>query len=80
MATLYLMVSRGVEEHAATETFGWLNTGALGGGAIGTAVAGVLSDGCGPAGAFGAATVLASLAVVSPLLVRSTGPLPGLTA
>jgi MFS family permease len=79
MATLYLMVSRGVEQHAATETFGWLNTGALAGGAIGTAIGGVMTDALGPSGGFVAATVLALLAALSPLIVRSTGPLHGLT-
>jgi MFS family permease len=80
LATLYLMVSRGVEEHAAAETFGWLNTGALVGGALGTAVAGVMGDAFGAAGAYVTAALLAGLAALSPLIVRATGPLRGLSS
>jgi MFS family permease len=79
LATIYTMVSRGVEEHAATETFGWLNTGGLAGGAIGTAIAGIAGDASGPIGAYVVATALALIAVVSPLLVRLSGPIHGLT-
>jgi MFS family permease len=78
MATLYVMVSRGVAEHAASEAFGWLNTGSLVGGAIGTALAGVATAGLGARGAFVVATLLASVAVVAPLIVRSLGPIAGL--
>ena len=79
LATIYLMVSSGVEEHLATETFGWLNTGALAGAAIGTAVGGVVTDGFGPTGAFFTASVIAGIAGLSPLITRATGPIRGLT-
>jgi MFS family permease len=79
-ATLYLMVSRGVEEQAAAETFGWLSTGTLVGGALGTAVAGVMGDAFGPAGPYAIGAILATLAALSPLIVRATGPLRGLSS
>ncbi|MGY4652448.1 MFS transporter [Mycobacterium sp. URHB0021] len=79
LSTLYLMVSRGVEEHLATETFGWLNTGALAGAAIGTAVGGAMTDAFGPTGAYGAGTIIALLAGISPLVARATGKIGALT-
>lgn len=79
LATIYLMVSDGVAGDAATETFGWLNTGALAGGAIGTAIAGVAGDAWGPSGAYAVATVLGVVSALSPLVVRMTGPIRGLT-
>lgn len=71
MSTTYLMVSREVEDHDTSEAFGWINTGSLVGGAIGTATAGVMSDAFGAAGAFTAATALALAAAMSPLIARS---------
>lgn len=78
MSWLYLMVSKEIEEHVATEAFGWLNSGALVGAAIGTAVGGIAVDAYGPRGAVVVATLLAILATVSPLIARATGPLRGL--
>lgn len=78
LSALYLMVSREIPEQAATEAFGWLNSGALVGGATGTAIAGVATDAYGAAGAVSAATILAVLAALSPLVARIGGPLPGL--
>jgi len=80
MSALYLMVSREIEEHAATEAFGWLNSGALVGAAIGTATGGIAVDAYGATGAIVVATLLAVFATVSPLLARATGPLRGLAA
>jgi MFS family permease len=80
LAALYLMVSSGVEEHAATETFGWLNTGALAGAAIGTALGGVASDAHGATGAYAVATLLAVLAALGPPVLRLFGPIRGLSA
>jgi MFS family permease len=78
MSSLYLMVSREIEEHVATEAFGWLSSGALVGGAIGTATGGMAVDAHGAAGAIVVATLLAVVATVSPLIARATGPLRGL--
>jgi MFS family permease len=78
MSSLYLMVSREIEEHVATEAFGWLNSGALVGGAIGTATGGIAVDAHGAPGAVVVATLLAVVAAASPLIARATGPLRGL--
>ncbi|MEX3645541.1 MFS transporter [Mycolicibacterium porcinum] len=78
MSALYLMVSREIEEHAAAEAFGWLNSAALGGGAAGTAFAGVAADAHGASGAVVVSAVLATLAVCSPVVARIAGPLRGL--
>lgn len=80
LAAVYLMVSSGVEEHAATETFGWLNTGALAGAAIGTAIGGVASDAYGASGAYAVATILAVLAALGPPVLRLAGRIRGLSA
>jgi MFS family permease len=80
MAVLYHAVSRGVADHAAAEAFGWLNTGALAGGAAGTALSGVLNDEWGPAGSYVVATALAVGAAVSPLIARLVGPVRGFSA
>jgi MFS family permease len=80
MAALYHAVSRGVEEHAAAEAFGWLNTGALAGGAAGTALSGVVNDSWGPAASYVLATVLAIGAAASPLIARLAGPVRGFSA
>lgn len=78
LSALYFMVSREIDEQSATEAFGWLNSGALVGGALGTAIAGVATDAFGVAGAVVVSVSLASLAVVSPLIARLVGPLHGL--
>lgn len=78
LSALYFMVSREIDEQSATEAFGWLNSGALVGGALGTAIAGVATDAFGVAGAVVVSVSLAALAVVSPLVARATGPLHGL--
>ncbi|MCW2557285.1 MAG: transporter [Mycobacterium sp.] len=80
MAVLYHAVSRGVAENVAAEAFGWLNTGALAGGAAGTALSGVLNDAWGPAGSYVIATALSVGAAVSPLIARLAGPVRGFSA
>jgi MFS family permease len=80
VAATYHAVSRGVAESAAAEAFGWLNTGALAGGAAGTALSGVLNDAWGAAGSYGIATALAIGAAVSPLIARLAGPVRGFSA
>jgi predicted MFS family arabinose efflux permease len=73
------MVSRDVPEHVATEAFGWLNSAALVGGALGTALAGVATDAHGAAGAVTVSALLALGGAVSPLIARAAGPLRGLS-
>ncbi|MCV7228316.1 MFS transporter [Mycolicibacterium komossense] len=80
MAALYHAVSRGVEEQAAAEAFGWLNTGALAGGAAGTALSGVFNDAWGPIASYALATGLAVAAAASPLIARLAGPVRGFSA
>ena len=48
LAALYVMVSHEIAEHSTAEAFGWLNSGALVGGALGTAVGGVIVDSYSP--------------------------------
>lgn len=79
LSTLYLMVSREVTDAASTEAYGWMNTGSLVGGAIGTAIGGFASDASGAGGAYAIATLFAVVAVLSPLFARFGGPLPGLS-
>ncbi|MGV0813591.1 MFS transporter [Mycolicibacterium boenickei] len=78
MSALYLMVSREIAEHSATEAFGWLNSAALVGGAAGTAMAGVAADAHGAPGPVVVAAVLAAFAAGSPIVARMAGPLRGL--
>lgn len=79
MSALYFMVSREVAEQVATEAFGWLNSAALVGGALGTALAGVATDAHGAAGAVTVSALLALGGAVSPLIARAAGPLRGLS-
>ncbi len=79
LAALYSMISESVQQSAATEVFGWLNTGALVGGAAGTAIGGFLADRAGASGPFVAATLLAVGAAASPLVARIGGPVRGLS-
>ncbi|WP_193045545.1 MFS transporter [Mycolicibacterium baixiangningiae] len=78
LSALYIMVSGEIEEHVATEAFGWLNSAMFVGGAIGTALAGVVTEAHGFRGAIVVAAVLALLTAVSPIIARMTGPLDGL--
>jgi MFS family permease len=78
LSALYLLVSRAVDENAATEAFGWLNSGALVGGAVGTATAGLATDAHGFAGAVVVSVALASLAALTPVVARAGGRVVGL--
>ncbi|WP_328352906.1 MFS transporter [Mycobacterium sp. NBC_00419] len=79
LAALYVMVSHETDEQSAAEAFGWLNSGALVGGAMGTALGGVIADSSGPFGVFMASAALAVLAACTPLVARSAGPVSGLS-
>ncbi|WP_435742070.1 MFS transporter [Nocardioides sp. SYSU DS0663] len=78
LAAVYYMVSNVVDQLAAAEAFGWLQTAALVGAATGTSISGVAGEAHGPVGCFVVATTLACLATVTPGLVRVRGPLAGL--
>jgi MFS family permease len=78
MSALYIMVSREIADHAATEAFGWLNSAALVGGAAGTAIAGVAADAHGAKGPVVVSVVLGVIAACSPIAARMVGPLRGL--
>jgi len=79
MSALYYMVSQDVDEGVATEAFGWLHSGALVGAALGTATAGMAADAHGAGGAVAVGTLFAAAAALSPLAVRATGHIGGLT-
>jgi predicted MFS family arabinose efflux permease len=79
LSVLYIMVSQETAAHAASETFGWLTSAALVGGALGTAVAGAATDAYGSTGAIVASVTLGVIAALSPLVARACGPLRGLT-
>ncbi|BCI56078.1 MFS transporter [Mycolicibacterium litorale] len=79
MSALFIMVSQAVDDHAATEAFGWLNSAMFVGGAIGTAVAGIATEAHGFLGAVLVAALLAGIGALSPLVARMAGPLHGLS-
>ncbi|WP_029144659.1 MFS transporter [Microbacterium luticocti] len=70
-AVMAAMTTASVKFSDTAEAFGWLNTGQLIGAAAGSAVAGFLIDGLGPAGAYWTATGFAVVGVlVAVLFVR----------
>lgn len=79
LAALYVMVSREIAEHSAAEAFGWLNSGALVGGAMGTAVGGVIVDSYGAFAVIMVSAALALAAACTPLIARTAGPVSGLS-
>lgn len=79
LAALYVMVSREIAEQSAAEAFGWLNSGALVGGAIGTALGGVVVDHYGSFAVIMVSAALAMLAACTPLVARTAGPVHGLS-
>lgn len=79
LAALYVMVSHETDEESAAEAFGWLNSGALVGGAMGTALGGVVADAAGPFGVVMASAGLALAAACTPLIARAAGPVSGLS-
>lgn len=79
MSVLFHMVSQEVDEHLATEAFGWLNSAMLGGGAIGTAAAGIAAESHGVLGAVAVSALFGAVAAASPVVARMAGPLRGLS-
>jgi len=63
-ALTFSIVSASVKFSQTAEAYGWLNTGQLIGSAIGSAIAGFVIDGVGPAAAFWVATGFAVLCVL----------------
>jgi MFS family permease len=74
LAVLFAIVSSSVKFSDTAEAYGWVGTGQLIGAAIGSAAAGVLIDANGAVGAFWAASVLAVVGFVVPLLGRRWHP------
>jgi len=74
LAVLFAIVSASVKFSDTAEAYGWVGTGQLIGAALGSALAGFLIDGYGAQGAFWAATVLAFLGVIVPVLARRWHP------
>ncbi len=79
LAALYVMVSQQTNQQSAAEAFGWLNSGALAGGAVGTALGGVVADNYSPFAVVLVAGLLALIAALTPLVARTAGPLGGLS-
>jgi MFS family permease len=74
LAVLFAIVSSSVKFSDTAEAYGWVGTGQLIGAAIGSAAAGVLIDANGAVGAFWAASALAIVGFVVPLLGRRWHP------
>jgi predicted MFS family arabinose efflux permease len=79
LATLYVMVSHEIAAHSTAEAFGWLNSGALVGGALGTALGGVVADSYSPFAVVMVSAALALAAASTPLIARTAGPVGGLS-
>ncbi|MGB4779089.1 MFS transporter [Microbacterium sp.] len=71
LAVMFAMTSASVKFSETAEAYGWIGTGQLIGAALGSAIAGFLIDGVGPAGAYAAAAGFAVLgALVAVVFVR----------
>ena len=79
LAALYVMVSHEIADHSTAEAFGWLNSGALVGGALGTAIGGVVADSYSPFAVVMVSAALALAAASTPLIARTAGPVSGLS-
>lgn len=78
LAVMFTMTSASVRFSETAEAYGWIGTGQLIGAALGSAVAGFLIDGIGPAGAYGAAAAFALAgAAVAAVFVRGFPDLRG---
>lgn len=78
LAVMFAMTSASVKFSETAEAYGWIGTGQLIGAALGSAVAGFLIDGIGPAGAYGAAAGLAVIGtLVAVVFVRGFPDLRG---
>ncbi|GGE83809.1 MFS transporter [Mycetocola zhadangensis] len=74
LTVLFAMVSSSVKFSDTAEAYGWMGTGQLIGAALGSAVAGVLIDSNGAIGAFWAASALAFVGFLVPLLGKRWHP------
>ncbi|WP_139417810.1 MFS transporter [Agromyces laixinhei] len=74
LAVLFAIVSASVKFSDTAEAYGWVGTGQLIGAALGSALAGFLIDSSGPQGAFWAATALAFLGLIVPVIGRRWHP------
>lgn len=63
-ALMFAITSASVKFSESAEAYGWINTGQLGGVAVGSAIAGFLIDGFGSYAAFWAGLVLVSVALI----------------
>jgi MFS family permease len=78
LAVMFAMTSASVKFSETAEAYGWIGTGQLIGAAAGSAVAGFLIDGVGPAGAYWAAAAFAIVgAIVAATCVRGFPDLRG---
>jgi MFS family permease len=64
LAVMFAMTSASVKFSETAEAYGWIGTGQLIGAAAGSAVAGFLIDGIGPAGAYAAGAAFAVVGVI----------------
>ena len=74
LTVLFAMVSSSVKFSDTAEAYGWMGTGQLIGAALGSAVAGILIDSNGAIGAYWAASALAFLGFMVPLLGKRWHP------
>lgn len=74
LAVMFSIVSASVKFSDTAEAYGWVGTGQLVGAAIGSAVAGFLIDGYGSVGGFVAASGIALLGVLVPVVFRRAHP------
>jgi len=74
LAVMFSIVSASVKFSDTAEAYGWVGTGQLVGAAIGSAAAGFLIDGYGPVGGFVAASGIALLGVIVPVVFRRAHP------
>ncbi|MCU1476427.1 MAG: transporter [Subtercola sp.] len=74
LAVMFSIVSSSVRFSDTAEAYGWVGTGQLIGAAVGSALAGFMIDSHGPTGAFVAASGLALLGFLVPLLGRRWHP------
>ncbi len=78
LAVMFTMTSASVKFSETAEAYGWIGTGQLIGAALGSAIAGFLIDGLGPAGAYAAAAGFAIVgALVAVAFVRGFPDLRG---
>ena len=74
LAVIFAITSASVKFSDTAEAYGWVGTGQLIGAAMGSALAGFLIDANGPQGGFIAASVLAFVGLVVPIVLRNWHP------